>query len=153
MVEAPFVLSVTLMILFGLMMGAIAISYQQQAASLARQGARYAAVHGTMYAEEITPGTPPPDESKIKEFIKSKAAMDRTLLDKPDAIKVVWNSSPIPLTVNPDPRANPPGQPLVNTVTVTVTYTWTPPLLYPLLFPRDFTSFVLSSEATMPMAY
>src|SRR5215211_5088715 len=52
LVEAAFALPVTFFLLFALVVGGIGIFRYQQVAHLARETARYAAVHGGQYAKE-----------------------------------------------------------------------------------------------------
>src|SRR5438132_4562168 len=52
LVEAAIVIPVTLFVVFGLVVGGVGVFRYQQVAHLAREAARFAAVHGGLYAQE-----------------------------------------------------------------------------------------------------
>ncbi len=62
MVESAIIYSVTFLLIFGLIIGGLGVFRYQEVASLAREGSRYASVHGAMY-EQVTgkPAATPAD--------------------------------------------------------------------------------------------
>ena len=117
--------------------GAMGVFRYQQTAELAREGARYACVHGSQYAEE-TGNTAATAADIYNNAIKPGAStLDLTKL----TYTVTWDTSNTPLEVINDYET-----PRGNTVTVTVTYQWFPELY--LVGP-----FTLSSTSTAQMIY
>ena len=57
LVELAIVYSVLFLVLFGLILGSIAIFRYHQVAQLAREGSRWASVHGAQWAFEKNNGT------------------------------------------------------------------------------------------------
>ena len=62
-VEAAIVLPVVMMLILGTCSTAMGVYYYQLVATLAREGARYASVHGTQYAADT--GNPPATAADI----------------------------------------------------------------------------------------
>jgi Flp pilus assembly protein TadG len=62
LVECAFVYPVLFLLVLGMMVGAGGIFRYSQLASLAREGARYAVVHGGQYAQENNTTVPTPDD-------------------------------------------------------------------------------------------
>ena len=101
-VESAIVLPILLTVLLAIIVGAFAVFIHEQTASLAREGARYAAVHGAYYSQsQSTPAATPADVYN-NAIAPRMVAMDAANL----TYSVTWN---------PDKR---PG----SYVTVTVTY-------------------------------
>jgi Flp pilus assembly protein TadG len=118
-VEFAVVGSVTFLILIGLVVGGYGIFRYQQVARLARDGSRWASVHGAQYALD-TKNPAATDKDVYNQVIAPNATgLDLSQL----TYSVTWNSSNSPhhsATVN--------GQQVnvANTVKVTVTYQWVP---------------------------
>ena len=140
LVEAAIALPVALMFILGTCVIGLGIYRYQQVASLAREGARYASVHGTQYASDTG------NSAATGASIRSNAILPMAIGLNPNNLtsSVTWNTTNSPTSVNPN--STPPGWPLQNTVSVTVTYQWTPELY--ISGPIS-----LSSTSTMPMSY
>ena len=139
-VEAAFVLPVAFTFIIGMVVMGFLVYYYYQVASLAREGARYASVHGTQYAADT--GNPAATEATVK----SNAVTPMAVGLNPSNLTctVTWNTTNSPTSYNPN--STPPGKPLQNTVSVTVTYQWTPWLYIA-------GPIYLTSTSTMPMSY
>jgi Flp pilus assembly protein TadG len=122
MVEFAVVASLTAVILLGLLIGGLGIFRYQQVARLARDGSRWASVHGTQYAHD-TKNTAATAQDVYNQVIAPNATgLDLSQL----TYSVTWDTDNSPshtATVN--------GQQVsvANTVTVTVTYNWIPEAL------------------------
>src|SRR5271168_3075148 len=107
-VEAAVVYPLTTLLLIGTLVLGVAVFRYEQVQALAREGARYASVHGPTYASEQN----------------SSYATSATVLTYIETLSVGMKTSDLSCSVtwNPNPpTANPPS-----TVTVQVTYAWTP---------------------------
>jgi Flp pilus assembly protein TadG len=138
LVEAAIVLPVLLLILLGMIVGAVGILHYQQVAMLAREGARWASVHGGQYAEDT--GQP----AATQDTVRSQAVLPRAAgLDPANlTCTVSWsNNSKMPVYLY-DSSSNTWRR---NEVTVTVTYTWNAAAI--------FGSLTLSSTSKMPVSY
>jgi Flp pilus assembly protein TadG len=132
-VTAPIVFFVIL----GTMIGAQGTFRYQQVAALAREGARWASVHGGLYEQET--GQPAATAGDV-----FTSAIEPKLVGlNPSQLtcQVSWDESNMPLSVDSD-VSSPTG----NTVTVTLTYQWFPELF--LLGPIS-----LTSTSTAQMVY
>jgi hypothetical protein len=99
--ECGVIYAITLMLIMGTIIEALGVFRYQQLATLAREGARWAAVHGPTYQQE-----------------KSMPAPTST---------DVLNNVITPMMVGLDPtQLSCALATTSNTVTVTLTYTWTP---------------------------
>jgi hypothetical protein len=136
-VESAFAYSATFILVAALLIGAMGVFRYQEVAALAREGARWASVHGAAYAEEN--GKPAATATDVYETaVKPQAVgLDKSKL----SCSVTWNTSNRVVTVTNDVQ-NPKG----NTVSVTVSYQWLPELL--LVGP-----FNLTSTSTVQMCY
>jgi hypothetical protein len=124
-VECAMIYPVFFQIVIGLIVGALGIFRFQQVASLAREGARYASVHGFKYSQATGNAAATPQEVYDK-IIKPKAtALDVNAV----TYSVVWT---------PDNRQD-------SKVSVTVSYQWVPEAV--------FGGIKLSSTSTIAMAY
>ncbi|HJZ53871.1 MAG TPA: TadE/TadG family type IV pilus assembly protein [Gemmataceae bacterium] len=144
LVEGALIYPVVFLVTLGLVLLGIAVFRYQQVAHLAREGARWAAVHGARYSEE-NPTLPPGTPDNIFEYgIKPRAAG----LDlKPSDVTVVWTDSNAQTSsvVVIDPMSGKPRiQTKANTVAVTVTYSWNTGL---------FGTIPVSSTSVMTMSY
>jgi len=137
LVEAAFVLPVAIFLILAIVVGGMGVFHYQETCYLAREGARYAAVHGTDYQKD-TKNAPATAQDVYDNAIKPQIM---TLDPNNLAYSVTWTSSNSPTTVTNDA-----GKPLGNTVSVTVTYTWIPEWF--LAGPIPFTS-----TSTLPMSY
>jgi len=119
------VASVVLLLLIGLIVGALGVFRYQEIGRLAREGARYAAVHGGTYS--MTTGQPAatPTDVYKNAILPAAVILDPAKL----TTDVSWS---------PDNRQG--GQ-----VTVTVRYQWLPEAY--------FKNMTLTSTATMPVTY
>jgi Flp pilus assembly protein TadG len=136
-IEFAIACPIAFFLLIATMVGSLGVFRYQQVASLAREGARWASVHGADYAEE-TDNPPATAETILSEAIlPTAAAMGLNDL----TCNVTWNESNEPLTVHED-YSTPTG----NTVTVTVTYVWMPELFVT-------SPITLTSTSTAQMMY
>jgi hypothetical protein len=160
LVESAIVFGVTMVLVLGMVVCAIGVFRYQQTAHLAREAARYAAVHAGQYGKDnaaaITAGTLPNVTSDYitKNVVKAKAIdMDSSLLSATINFNMSSGSYGWDDTANNNSRW-PYSQKTIsgttysetNTVSVTVTYQWTPEWL--LVGP-----ITLSSTSVMPVCY
>ncbi len=137
MTESALVLPILMFLILATVVGGYGIFRYQQIAMLAREGARYASVHGGQYQQE-TGNT----AATAQDVYNNAIAPLATSLDMSQLSSTVsWNASNMPYSVSSDYET-----PTNNTVTVTVTYNWFPELY--LVGP-----ITLSSTSTMPMSY
>jgi Flp pilus assembly protein TadG len=125
LVESAFILPLAFFFILNLVAGGLLVYRYQLVAELAREGSRYASVHGSQYASDT--GNAAATATDVSNAVQAFAAgLDTRQL----SAAVSWNSS------------NKPG---INTVTVTVTYQW-----QPLVF---FGRIALTSSSTVQMQY
>jgi len=136
--ETAIVLPVVFMLTLGTCSTAMGIYYYQLVATLAREGARYASVHGTQYKADTG------NSAATAQDVYNNAVLPMAVGLNPSNLtySVSWNTSNSPNHANP----NPPGQPVYNSVIVTVTYQWTPDFY--ITGPLS-----LTSTSVMPMSY
>ena len=123
-VEAAIVVPVLLLLLYGLIAGAVMVFTADEVVSATREGARYASVHGGSYA--FNTGKPAATEADIAAVVRAQAVLfDAALL----SCKVTWQSSNRPgQYVTVEARYQWPGlgpfgaREFVSTSTVQVTY-------------------------------
>jgi Flp pilus assembly protein TadG len=138
LVEFAVICPVLFLLILGALIGGLGIFRYQEVAWLAREGARYASVHGTQYAKEVPNATAAtPQDVYNNAILPNVIILDASKL----SYSVTWNQSNDPYTVSADYELG-----VNNTVTVTVTYQW---------FPEVFLGgpINLSSSSTMPMSY
>ncbi len=140
MLETAIVLPVVLMLTLGTCLTAPGIYYYELVATLAREGARYASVHGTQYAAVTGNAAATPASIYTNAILPLAIGLNPSNL----TYSVTWNTSNAPTTANPN--SSPPGQPVYNNVTVTVSYQWTPGLY--MTGPIN-----LTSTSVMPMSF
>jgi Flp pilus assembly protein TadG len=133
LIEFAIVCPVVLFTMFFIIVGSLGVTRYQQVAALARQGARWASLHGAQYAKETNKPA-----ATASDIVTSLQSSNVGLNPAKLACTVTWNSSNWPLTTT-DYEA-----PMGNTVTVNVTYQWFPEML--LVGPITLTS---SSTAQM----
>lgn len=124
-------------LIFATIVGALGVFRYQQTAELAREGARWACVHGGQYAEETGKPAATAQDIYTNAIQPSATAMDLSKL----SYQVSWNKSNMPLDATTAYET-----PVGNTVSVTVTYQWFPEVY--LIGP-----FNLTSTSTAQMIY
>jgi Flp pilus assembly protein TadG len=146
LIESAIVLSVTCLFLIGLMAIGLGVSYYQAVAYLAREGARYASVHGSQYAQ-VTGGAAADAAAvynnailHIPETGALRSDLDYTQL----TYSVSWDDpskSPVYLV---DPATNTYR---INYVNVTVNYSWLPQAYL------GSSAITLTSTSRMPITF
>jgi Flp pilus assembly protein TadG len=126
-VEAAVVYPVTILLLLGTVVLGLGVFRYQQIQSLAREGARYASVHGPQYAADS--GNAYATSSTVLTYIETLAVgLDNSKL----SCTVTWSPSP-PTTTTP------------SLVTGQISYDWVPE--------GYFQSMTLSASSVMPVTY
>jgi Flp pilus assembly protein TadG len=128
-VEAAVVFPTTLLLLIGTLILGLGVYQYQQLQSLAREGARYAAVHGPTYASEQN----------------SSYATSTTVLAAIDSLASAGGIQTSDLTCAVTWSPNPPTSSPPSTVTVQLTYVWVPE--------GYFGSSTWTVSSTMPVTY
>jgi Flp pilus assembly protein TadG len=127
-VETAIVYSVVLLLTIGVIIVALGMHDYHQVAALAREGARWASVHGGQYKQETGNALATPATVYSNAIEPLAAGLDRSQL----TYSVTWDqASEMPTYVNSS------GNVVPNNVTVTVTYRWVPALY---LSPVNMTS-------------
>jgi Flp pilus assembly protein TadG len=138
LVETALVFPVVILLLLGLIVGAMGIFRYQEVAWLSREGARYASVRGTDYQR----GVPGATAATAQDVFDKAISPNATILDASSlGYSVTWDKSNAPYSVTTDF-----SKPMGNTVTVTVTYTWIPEIFF-------IGPITLSSSSTLPLSY
>jgi hypothetical protein len=135
--ESCFVLPVLFFLLLAIVVGGYGGFRYQEMALLAREGSRYASVHGGLYQQETGNPAATPQDVYNNAILPYATNLDPTKL----SYSVTWNTSNMPTSATSDYE-----QATGNTVTVTVSYQW---------FPELFVvgPFTLTSTSTVAMAY
>jgi Flp pilus assembly protein TadG len=136
-VEFAVTAPIVLFLLLATIVGSMGVFRYHQVAALAREGSRWASVHGSQYEEHT--GNPAATQEDVYNTVILPAAT--TLNPAHLSCQVTWDQSNIPLEVIDDVQT-----PRGNTVTVTVSYQWFPELF--LVGP-----YTLTSSSTMQMYY
>jgi Flp pilus assembly protein TadG len=136
-VEFAITCPIAFFLVFAIIVGGLGIFRYQQVASAAREGARWASVHGGEYAKDTGQPAATPQDIYTNSILPAASSLD------PDDLsyEVTWDKSNMPLSVDENVQV-----PFGNTVTVMVTYQWFPELY--LVGP-----FSLTSTSTVQMAY
>jgi Flp pilus assembly protein TadG len=136
-VEFAITCPIVFFLVFATIIGGLGVFRYQQVAALAREGARWASVHGTDYEDETDNPAATPADIFTNAILPASVTLDPSQL----TYSVTWNRSNQPLQVIEEF-----GKPIGNTVTVTVTYQW---------FPEAYLvgPFTLSSSSTAQMIY
>src|SRR5262245_22131719 len=79
-VECAFVYPVVFLLVLGLLVGAAGVFRYSQLASLSREAARYASVHGAQYAQEMKVTAPTPDDIYNNAVLPMAAGLDTSQL-------------------------------------------------------------------------
>lgn len=138
MVEAAVVYPAVFLLMLGLVIGGFGVFRYQEVAHLAREGARWASVHGGQYAKENGATAATQDDVKTKIVTPNAVILDPNRL----SCTASWdNATEMPLYY--DTGASKWKS---NNVTVTVTYQWVPELYV-------VGPITLKSSTTMPVAY
>jgi hypothetical protein len=138
-VESAFVYPVIFLLVLGLLVGAAGIFRYSQLASLSREAARYASVHGGQYAQEMKVTSPTPADIYNNVVLPMAVSFDTSQLNY--AITYNTSNSPYHTTLDADNNVIP----IQNSVTVTLTYQWVPEAF--------LGGVTLSSTSVMPMSY
>jgi Flp pilus assembly protein TadG len=136
-VEFAITCPIVFFLVFAIIIGALGAFRYQQVAAAAREGARWASVHGADYADETHNAAATPADVYTHAILPATVALDPGCL----TYSVTWDQSNKPLNV-----ASGYETPIGNTVTVTVNYQWFPEMY--LIGP-----FALSSTSTAQMVY
>jgi Flp pilus assembly protein TadG len=136
-VELAVTCPIAFFLIFATIVGGLGVFRYQQVASLAREGARWASVHGSEYAEDTGNPAATAQDVFANAIQPLAVALDADQL----SYSVTWDVSNEPLTVYQNYE-----QPRGNTVSVRVNYQWFPEMY--LVGP-----FTLTSTSTAQMVY
>jgi Flp pilus assembly protein TadG len=125
MLECAFVYPLTFMLILSVIIGGLGVFRYQEVASLAREGSRYASVHGASYQKTTGKAAATAADVYNQAVLPKAVALDASQL----SCNVTWNPN------------NAPG----SSVTVTVNYHWIPEAFLP--------SMNLSSTSMVPVIY
>lgn len=136
-VEFAITCPIVFFLVFAIIVGGMGVFRYQEVAAMAREGARWASVHGGQYAEET--GQPAATAADVynQAILPGAVGLNSEQL----SYSVTWDKNNQPLWVN-----NNVETPIGNKVTVTVTYTWIPEMY--LVGP-----YTLTSTSTAQMLY
>jgi Flp pilus assembly protein TadG len=138
LVESAIVYPVVTLLLFGLIVGAMGVFRYQQVAHLAREGSRYASVHGKQYEKATGFPAATPQEVYDNAIAPNAVAYDMESLE----YSVTWDTDN---GVYHSALVNGKMVTTRNSVRVTVSYQWIPETY--------FGGVRLSSTSEMPMCY
>jgi Flp pilus assembly protein TadG len=138
LLEHALILPILILIVLGMIAGGLGVFRYQQMVTLAREGARYAAVRGAEYGTQPGKAAATPADVYNNAILPLAAGLDPAAL----SYSVTWPNGKY--AVYADATSNPPGQPKGATV-VTVSYNWIPEAV--------FGGVTLSSTSVMPMQY
>jgi hypothetical protein len=117
LVEAALVYPVAVMLILGVVIVAMGVFRYQQVAALAREGARWASVHGWQYQQDTGNAKATSTTVHNTAIVPKAAGLDTTQLSS----TTTWtDASEIPTFEDSS------GNTTTNMVTVTVTYNWVP---------------------------
>jgi Flp pilus assembly protein TadG len=135
--ESVVVLPTLLSLIFATVIGGYGVFRYQQIAMLAREGARYASVHGGLYQTETGNSAATAQDVYNNAIAPYATSLDLSQL----SYSVTWNTNNMPSNFIKDYE-----KPTGNTVTVKVSYNW---------FPEAFLvgPITLTSTSTVPMSY
>jgi Flp pilus assembly protein TadG len=135
--ESLVVLPTLFFLIIATVVGGYGVFRYQQIAMLAREGARWASVHGGQYQQDTGNAAATPSDVYNNAIAPYATSLDLSQL----TYSVSWNTSNMPYSVSNDYE-----KPTGNTVTVTINYKWFPEMY--LVGP-----ITLSSTSTVPMSY
>ena len=136
-VEFAITCPIVFFLVFAIIVGGLGVFRYQEVAAMAREGARWASVHGGQYAEEKNLTAATAADIYTNAIAPGAVGLDPSKL----SYTVTWDRNNWPLWVDEDVE-----HPIGNTVTVTVTYQWIPEMY--LTGP-----FTLTSTSTAQMLY
>jgi Flp pilus assembly protein TadG len=136
-VEFAITCPIAFFLIFAIITGGLGVYRYQQVAAAAREGARWASVHGTDYAQDTGKPAATPEDIYNNAILPAVTAIDVSNL----TYSVTWDKNNVPLYTDANYE-----KPIGNTVTVTVNYQWFPELI--LVGPYN-----LTSSSTAQMAY
>ena len=116
-VEFGITCPIVFFLVFAIIVGGMGVFRYQSVAALAREGARWASVHGGQYAKEKNQPAATAADIYTNAILPGAVGLDPAKL----SYAVTWNQNNMPLYVATDVE-----NPIGNTVTVTVTYQWMP---------------------------
>src|SRR5262245_31348269 len=116
-VEFAIACPIAFFVVLATMVGGQGVFLYQATASMAREGARWASVRGSKYAEETRQPAATAADIYANAIAPGAVGLDKAKL----SYTVTWDKNNMPLTVYEDAQA-----PKGNTVTVTVNYRWEP---------------------------
>lgn len=131
-VEAAVVLPVLFLLIFGLVVGGMGVFHYEQVACLAREGARWASVRGSQYANETNQMSPTQQQIIEQAILPMAVGMDPAAI----IVQIVWvdqgtNTAWSWDTASKEFRSiTASGEYVSNTVQVTVSYQYTPGLFW-----------------------
>jgi Flp pilus assembly protein TadG len=139
LVEATVAYPVAILLTIGLTIVGVGVFRYLQVANMAREGARYASVHGGQWAADLNSGTLTTKTDIYNNAIVPHASgLDTNQFTSSD-VAVSWADS------GEMPTYTSNGNTVTNIVTVTVNYRWSPALY--------LGSMTLSSTSKMPISY
>ncbi|MEK7214075.1 MAG: TadE/TadG family type IV pilus assembly protein [Chloroflexota bacterium] len=117
MAETGLVMPFLVLVIVGLIATGLMVFRYQQMATLAREGARWASVHGADYRSATGSAATTAADVYNNAILPLAVGLDTSKL----TYTVVWSDSAQTPAVA-STTSNPPGQPVASTVTVTVNY-------------------------------
>src|SRR5579875_1547108 len=121
--ESVVTVPVLLLLLLAVLVGGYGVFRYQQIALLAREGARYASVHGGQYQQETGNPAATPQDVYNNAIVPYAVNLDLSKL----SYTVSWNTNNNTYHFGLDSNNNPDYAKVINnTVTVTVSYNWFP---------------------------
>src|SRR5262245_46773035 len=138
LVECAIIYPITFLILIGLLVGSMGMFRYQEMASLSREAARYASVHGTDYARDTGTTAPTPEQIYQAVVVPQAVNLDLERL----SYSITYDQSNAPTSVK---VASGNVQPYTNKVKVTLTYQWIPEAF--------LGGITLTSTAELPMSH
>jgi len=138
--ETAIALPIALALIIGMCVIALGVYRYQLVATLAREGARYASVHGTEYAAATGNAAATAADIYDNAILPMAVGLNTSNL----TYSVTWNTTNSGTSYNPN--STPPGEPVYNSVSVTVTYPWVPEMY--IIGPIN-----LTSTSVMPMSF
>ncbi len=118
-VEFAFVGSAAFVVLFGLLIGGLGVFRYQQVVRVAREGSRWASVHGTSYAAATGKAAATATDVYNNAIVPYASGLNLNRL----TYSVAWNTSNSPSYTSTSGTSQ---VTVANTVTVTVNYNWIP---------------------------
>jgi Flp pilus assembly protein TadG len=136
--EGAIVMPVLFLLILGVIILGMGVFRYQEMAYLAREGARWASVHGTQYASDTGNAAATATDVYTKAIQPKMAVLDPAMF----SYSVSWNTSNAPYHTTTDGLGN--TVKVANSVSVTVSYQWAPEAF----FGRG----TLTSTSSMPMS-